>query len=581
MKKITTPVLLLILMSLLFSACAPQAAATVTPAVPTAAATAVPPTAVPPTAVPPTAVPAPDYAVLWFELVAGMPADKGYGTVAVAKLNEELVEKAPFLLDVREAAEFEKDGYIEGSVNLPVRDVLKNLDKLPALDQPIVVTCASGHRGAFVMSALRLLGYSSIRNLAGGINAWKKAEMGIITSAPEAPKAGTAPEIKDQALFTALDGFFTGLPEGFFATNATKLNTDLTETAQLFILDVRTTKEYDETGRIAGATNIPLSDVFTSLDKLPADKSTPIVVYCVSGHRAGVVTMGLQMLGYEKAINLGGGINAWKAAKFPIEGWVDWNATWSDLLTNLPDDFYATSAANLNAALSEAAKPFVLDVREAGELEKEGYIDGAIHLPVRELLKNLDKLPALDQKIVIYCASGHRGALAAAALRILGYTDVVNLGGGLGAWKKANLPTVTGIPADPTAGTVPTVDATAFKQIDEYLTNLPEGFSTITSANLNAALVEASKPVVVDVREASEIEKGGMIEGSLAIPVREMFARLAELPKDKTAPIVITCASGHRGALALMALQMTGYTNVRNLGGGMNAWLAAALPVVK
>jgi rhodanese-related sulfurtransferase len=44
---------------------------------------------------------------------------------------------------------------------------------------------------------------------------------------------------------------------------------------------------------------------------------------------------------------------------------------------------------------------------------------------------------------------------------------------------------------------------------------------------------------------------------------------------------VVLCQSGHRGALAMMYLRMIGYTNVRNLGGGMNAWIAAELPVVK
>ena len=35
------------------------------------------------------------------------------------------------------------------------------------------------------------------------------------------------------------------------------------------------------------------------------------------------------------------------------------------------------------------------------------------------------------------------------------------------------------------------------------------------------------------------------------------------------------CASGHRGALAQMYLQFLGYTNIRNLGGGLNGWIAA------
>jgi hypothetical protein len=50
-----------------------------------------------------------------------------------------------------------------------------------------------------------------------------------------------------------------------------------------------------------------------------------------------------------------------------------------------------------------------------------------------------------------------------------------------------------------------------------------------------------------------------------------LFTRLSELPADKTAPIVVMCKSGHRGSIALVTLPMNGYTNGRNLAGGLNA----------
>ena len=595
-RKLNTFVILFVVLSLILSACAaPTQAPAVAPATATTAptqaptATAIPPTATtaptatlaPTATTPPTATPepAPDIQALWQALVAELPADKGYGTVQPAKLNEELVEAPLFLLDVREAAEVEKDGYIQGAVNIPIRDVLKNLDKLPAQDQPMVIYCASGHRGGLAMAALKLLGYSKVRNLAGGLGAWKKAELPVETGKPaEAPAAGKAPEIKDQALYKLLDGFLSALPENFLTTKADKLNADLAEKPP-FLLDIRTAKEFEETGRIEGAVNIPLQELFASLDQLPA-KDTTIVIYCVSGHRGSIALMGLQLLGYEKTVNLGGGLNAWKAAKFPVEGWVDWNAAWAEFLGGLPGDMYTISAADLNAALADKA-PFLLDVREAAEVEKDGYIQGAVNIPIRDVLKNLDKLPAQDQPIVIYCASGHRGAFALGALRQLGYSDVRNLGGGLGAWKKAELAVATGKPSDPTAGKAPSVDETRFKALDAFLSGLPEGFGTIKAADLNAALGEAEKPFVLDVRTAEELAKDGYIEGSVNIPIVELFTRLGELPKDKAAAIVVLCKSGHRGALASMALQMNGYTNIKNLGGGLGAWIAAELPVVK
>jgi len=226
--------------------------------------------------------------------------------------------------------------------------------------------------------------------------------------------------------------------------------------------------------------------------------------------------------------------------------------------------------------------PFLVDVRETAEVEKTGYIPGAIHLPIRELLNNLDKLPAQDQPIVIYCASGHRGGFGMAALRLLGYTDVRNLGGGINAWIKGEFAVETGVPAAPAAGTAPVVDEIRFRDLNAFISGLPEGFMTVSATDLNTELADAATaPFLLDVRTADELAADGYIAGSVHVPVTELFARLDQLPQDKAAKMVVLCKSGHRGAIALMALKMIGYTDVRNLGGGLGAWIAAQLPVEK
>ena len=52
-----------------------------------------------------------------------------------------------------------------------------------------------------------------------------------------------------------------------------------------------------------------------------------------------------------------------------------------------------------------------------------------------------------------------------------------------------------------------------------------------------------------------------------------------ELPKNKTLPVVLVCASGKRAATAAKALQAKGYTRTVVLAGGMGGWKAANLPV--
>jgi rhodanese-related sulfurtransferase len=462
-------------------------------------------------------------------------------------------------------------------VHIPVREVLANLDKLPGLDEPIVVYCASGHRGGIALALLTGLGYTNVRNLGGGLGGWTKAGLPVEAGLPAEAAAISTPIVEDQALFTAFNDFLTNMPDSFYAIGAASLNEALAGGATPVFIDVRSQAEWDKDGYIEGASLIPMPEFMSNLDKLPADLASPILVYCGSGHRGGIVMTALRLMGYTDVTNLGGGLGAWKAASLPVAGWINWTMVWTDFLTNLPAGFYTISAADLNTALVENA-PFLLDVREVSEIEASGFITGAVHIPVREVLANLDKLPAQDQPIVIYCGSGHRGAMVMAALRFLGYTDVRNLNGGTGAWTKAELALETGLPAAPVAGTAPTVDATMLRDLTSFLANLPEGYYTVKATDLNTELAGGATPTMIDVRSAEDFA-AGHIDGTVNIAINAFLADMTLLP-GKDAPVVVLCQGGHRGALALMALRMLGWTDVRNLAGGIYAWTAAELPLV-
>ncbi|HEY4690251.1 MAG TPA: rhodanese-like domain-containing protein [Anaerolineae bacterium] len=571
-KKVHLPLVMLMILSIMLGACATPA--TTSTAVPPTTAPATPTTPPEPTA---TVEPAPDVAAVFKALVDGLPADKGYAVVSVTALNEELVDKPPFLLDVREDAEIEKDGYIDGSVHIAIRDLLKNLDKLPGQDEAIVVYCASGHRGGFALASLKLLGYTNVRNLGGGMAAWNKANLPAVTgSMPPAAKTLGSPAIKDQAVFNLLDEFLSSLPDGFYTIKADQLSEALAANTPPAVIDVRTLDEWNKDGYIEGAIHLPLGEFFANLNQLP-NPDQPVVIYCGSGYRGAIVLMALRLMGYSDVTNLAGGLGAWKAANLPVAGWVDWPTVWAEFLAASPEHgFYMIKAEDLNASLADNP-PFLLDVREVSEVEKDGYIAGAVHIPVRELLKNLDKLPGVDEPIVVYCASGHRGGMVVAALKLLGYSDVRDLGGGLGAWKKANFAVEMGQPEAPVAGNSPEVDATRLRDLDAFLSGLPDGFYTVKAADLNTELTGTPAPILVDVRTPEETAKG-YIEGSLLIPIDQLLGNLNQLP-DKSAPIVVTCQSGHRGAMGLIALRMLGYSNVRNLGGGVSAWSTAELPL--
>ena len=78
----------------------------------------------------------------------------------------------------------------------------------------------------------------------------------------------------------------------------------------------------------------------------------------------------------------------------------------------------------------------IIDVRESDELE-QGVIEGAIHMPLGELIRKVKQGQLKDfkgKKICTYCSGGYRGNLAADELNIHGF-DAVTIDGGYLAWK--------------------------------------------------------------------------------------------------------------------------------------------------
>jgi rhodanese-related sulfurtransferase len=83
----------------------------------------------------------------------------------------------------------------------------------------------------------------------------------------------------------------------------------------------------------------------------------------------------------------------------------------------------------------------ILDVRDPGEYGS-GHILGAKNVPLSRIDAAGSEIAAKrkDKPVIVYCDSGSRSAKAAAALRSQGFSRVVNLSGGLGAWQQAGLP---------------------------------------------------------------------------------------------------------------------------------------------
>ncbi len=101
-------------------------------------------------------------------------------------------------------------------------------------------------------------------------------------------------------------------------------------------------------------------------------------------------------------------------------------------------------------------------------------------------------------------------------------------------------------------------------------------FERLSARELATELEGESPPWVLDIRGPGEVAQS-KIAGSQTIPLPELHRRLDEVPRDKN--LVVHCAGGYRSAIAASLLMQANYDPVRDLRGGMKAWLAAELPV--
>jgi hydroxyacylglutathione hydrolase len=100
------------------------------------------------------------------------------------------------------------------------------------------------------------------------------------------------------------------------------------------------------------------------------------------------------------------------------------------------------SVEELRQRLAAADAPRVLDVREPSEWNAF-HIDGAHLQSVRLLSQRIAEVPfSRTEPIAVVCHSGARSSIASSVLRRHGYTNVVNVTGGMVAWRDRGFPVV-------------------------------------------------------------------------------------------------------------------------------------------
>jgi rhodanese-related sulfurtransferase len=246
-----------------------------------------------------------------------------------------------------------------------------------------------------------------------------------------------------------------------------------------------------------------------------------------------------------------------------------------------------------------SGEPYILSIRSSDDYAT-GHIPGAVNMAAGSLFhsENLAKLPK-DEKIYVYCYTGHTGSQVSALLNLCGY-DATNVTWGIMGWTKdtsvatkqfsnpaTDLPTETTINEVTATYSPPTLDVTSSTSeaaiiqaaCDSYAS---AGFKNIKAADLNELITDAdpnNDPVIVSVRSADDYAKGH-IPGAINVPLKGIakLENLQKLNPDKQ--IVVYCYTGRTGSQATAILNALGY-DAANLLWGISGWTTDSVAAPK
>ena len=319
MLRRNTLMAMLLAFALVFAACGGSEESTATDAplaedsplaTTEAPATEAPTTEAPETEAPTTEAPEFDVQAAAADYVASIP--EGWLAVGDITAFKDAVEASDALIiDVRTVGEY-AEGHILDAVNIPLRTLAQNLDKIPA-DRQVFIYCKSGWRAGLATSSLGMIGYDNVLAFPPGWNGWTEAGEPV-SADPVAAEVVGDPGF-EPAMVAAVDGFLSTIPEGFLTAGDAEAVATAVENGA-FALDVRTPEEYAE-GHIPTAENAPVRTVAVTDVEIPTD--TSVVVYCKSGWRASLTVPVLHILGYDTAKGFTGSWVAWTEADMPIE----------------------------------------------------------------------------------------------------------------------------------------------------------------------------------------------------------------------------------------------------------------------
>ncbi len=304
-------------------------------------------------------------------------------------------KKGVVIIDSRPAARQYDPGHIPGAINIPDSQFDKLVDKLPADKATLLLfycgglECMLSHNSAFKAEKL---GYTNIKVYPAGSPEWKAKGAQMSVSAAYIKKL-------------------------------------IDEKAPYVLIDARPKRVADK-GMIPTAINISDTEFDKQVDKLPADKATPLIYYCgglecvLSDNSADKA----RKLGYTNVLTYPPGHPEWEK----LHG------------TPAPMAAMAGAAASMASGMAQAmvqlmpgkekgsitvesfekvwkqnpGSVMLVDVRDPKEVAS-GMIKGSVNIPMNELEKKIATLPT-DKPVVFVCGTGARSGEAYDTVKLLG-----------------------------------------------------------------------------------------------------------------------------------------------------------------
>ena len=219
------------------------------------------------------------------------------------------------------------------------------------------------------------------------------------------------------------------------------------------------------------------------------------------------------------------------------------------------------TAFHIRTALLLRDEIALLDVRHEAAFATGHPLFAANMAADRIALEAKTRLPRKDVPIVVYDAGEGLAAVAINRLTALGYIDVRELDGGLGAWQAAGHELFQDVNSY----------AKAFGELVESRRHTP----SLSADEVSALIASDANIRILDVRRFDEYATMN-IPGSISVPGAELVLRAGRAAPDPDTTIIVNCAGRTRSIIGTQSLINAGVTNkVRALRNGTMGWTLA------